>query len=296
MSRTNKIIWTVTEQADFYSAFIEELKEAGVEFPVKASDLSKTMAAARTAMKVIKVERRREMTSIDSIRGDLAKRLIDNGVFPRDYLESLRKKRAKDEPQPDPRDVRIKELEAEIETAEKYNVALIEEKRALQERIAVLENQPSPVDLVKSFFADIIAEGLAKRAVMDKPAGVYGPVKKPEGPLPDFERARRRGDVPDGKPQPKKKVALIGGWSDDHAVVVREFGEKLDLRLIKGDDSADKVRALGDWAKQPGHVVVAWFTEMRPEVERAVKLSIPSPARAQGNLQDLLGKLRGYTV
>lgn len=216
----DKIIWTVTEQADWYAAFVAALERRKVPlFPVTADRLRDVMGAARDALLVIKTERRRTITSVDSIRGDLAKRLITNGIFPRDYLESLRLKRrgAERVEERDARDDRIAQLEEELSAAIDAGAKTNDALGAALARIAELEQRPAPVDLIKSFFADIIAEGLAKRAAADKPAHVAGPIAPPKEPLPDFERARRKDPVAaaggNGSTPKLPKILIVGGNS-----------------------------------------------------------------------------------
>jgi hypothetical protein len=259
MSRTNKIKWTTTEQADFYAAFVAEMKERKLQFPVKAMDLRPLLESARVAMKVLKVERRRDITSIDSIRGEVAQRLIDNGFFPRKYLEELRKKRIKAEDKPDPRDELIKHLETTLAERDADLAALRDNLAGAESRIAQLEQQPSPVDLIKSFFSDIIAEGLEKRERAGKPAHmIIPPTRKDEGPLPAFERERRKDPVAVAQGAPgaagKPKFALVGDFvGSDKARIHEELSPLAELRYI---DAQTKFQGLKQFNANHGRIVV----------------------------------------
>lgn len=292
MSRQAKIIWTVTEQADWYAAFLEGLKERDVPFPVTAAYLPQIMESAREALKVLKVERRREITSIDAIRGELAQRLIEQQIFPRDYLESLRRKRIADAP--DPSVQRMNQLEELLALRE---AELADARQWADEREAVikqLQAAPSPMEQLQVWLARTLAMALS-----DANSGplTTTPLKQAEQrlkeALPQFERDRRRDPVAftaglptnGGKPKFAVVADLVGS---DKGRIHAEVSSLADLRYL---DSVAKFGGLKLFNATGGRIVL-WTDHAPHEWEKSLNSIGVSFHRHRGTLPALIQHLK----
>lgn len=295
MSRKAKIIWTVTEQADWYAAFIAALKERDVAFPVTQSDLKKIMEAAREALKVLKVERRRDITSIDSIRGDLAERLIGNGIFPRNYLTELRRPGSKAAAgatgKEDPQARRIAELEEHVKALEDERDGLLLEKGDFIERIAVLDRRPTATESIQLFVAETLAMALDLHEQGKRPEALRIPREKAE--IPDFERERRRdpvaaagGGLNGGKP----KFALVADFvGSDKAAIHSACSGVADLRYLDGHG---KLSGLKVFNANGGRIVV-WTNYCPHDWEQSLTSMGVSFHRHRGTLPQLIEHIKG---
>ena len=243
-----RIDWTLTEQSDWYAAFVEALKKRKVEFPVRQSDLKDVMESAREALLVLKVERRRPMASIDAIRGDYAQRLVDNGIFPRDYLDVLRRTpRAPEEPEVDPREVRITELEARLQEVSTLAASQKAEIAGLQHQ---LSKTPKERDVVVNFFADILYAAKAKEQALIKPELriTTPPVDLEAKANADAERKR----LEETSGEKRIRIAIVGGKDPMHQLVHAEVGKYADMRYFSSDDRDKLVDSLRQF-KMPGY-------------------------------------------
>lgn len=292
MSRKSKIIWTLTEESDFYAAFISELQHRKMTFPVDNSRLGDIMKAARDAVKVIKVERRRDITSVDSIRGEIAKRLIDNGFFPRNYMVSLRRGyRAGDqEGEPDPKDIRIADLMNQIEAADRDLAEYKLTVQNLRDRMQLMSEQPTPVQLIEDFFARIIAKGLGMKAASEKPAhAIISNVKKEE--LPEFERERRKD--PTGYIAPtangKPKFALVADFvGSDKASIHEAVSDVAELRYI---DAQAKLQGLKDFNANGGRIIT-WADHMPHQWDRSLTALGVTYSKHHGSLPKFIDLIK----
>lgn len=253
-----RIDWTLMEQSDWYAAFLVELDQRKVPRPVSAQYMKQVMASAREALKVLKVERRRPFTSADSFRG-VSERLIDNGIFPRDYLKSLRRSvRVKD----DPKDAEIDRLRNQLKLA---NDSCDDWQRIANERsaeIVRLSNEPSPLELIEDFFARIIRKGL-KPEESAKPHSVTLKM-----PLPEQERLRRKdpmgfaASLAGGTTKPK--FAIVSDFTDiDKGQLHRLIAGVADMRYI---DGANKFNGLGRFNADGGRIIL-WIDKCQPSWE-----------------------------
>lgn len=290
MSRKAKIIWTLTEESDFYAAFVTSLQKRRLAFPVQSSDLKAIMESAREGVLVLKVERRREMSSVDSIRGDVAKRLIDNGIFPRNYLEALRRN-AKVANDDDPQAKRIEELTAKVTQLEGQLQASEEEIGMLGDQLREAQNQPTPAQAIQRLVAETLAMALSLHDDSRKPEGVR--VQREREEIPAFERERRKDPVAaasggvNGARKPK--FALVADFvGSDKAAIQSALGELADLRYL---DAQAKLQGLKDFNANGGRIVM--WTDFAPhDWERSLTAMGVSFNRFKGTLPALIEHVR----
>lgn len=310
MARSPKIIWNVTEEADWYAAFLEGLKERKVPTPVGPGHLKEVMEAAREALKVLRVERRRSITSIDAIRGELGKRLVGNNIFPRNYLDVLRRGAAKKaiEPEIDPNLQRISELEAEITKHTSYIEELENRLETAQGRINELENQPTPMQLLQRAVAETLAMALTMAEDQKKPAGLRVPGGEPsqagkstteadrrKEDIPQFERDRRKDPIAftsainASTPGNRPKFALIADFTGgDKANIHAAVREIADVRYL---DSSNKFQGLKQFNANAGRIVV-WTDHSPHDWESSLKSLGVSFHRHRGTLSSLIQHIK----
>jgi hypothetical protein len=297
-----RIDWTTYENAQVYAATMDLLAKRKVALPVSDPQSGKLfMQAIRDAQVVITENRRRALTSIDAVSGELRKRFQDNGVLPQ-HIDCLRrgyKKRADREQQvEDPKDVRIRELEAQVKVLEEENQALEDEQDDFTDRIKELEARPDAMQVVQQWCSKMLADALRDALPsMPKVADLSAQVAPKKEPLPQFERDRRRDPeaaASGGSPKAKKRIAIIGGYDEHHRVIHTEVGAFLDLRYVRGDAAVEKIAALKDFSKEPGTSTIVWTTELGSVQLRAAQLSIQNRATFNGNVDGVVHKLRTY--
>lgn len=257
--RKARTIWNLSEESDWYAAFLVELDERKVPRPVSSLHLKAVMESARAALKVLKVERRRPINSVDSIRGALGARLVDNGVFPRDYLQSLRRSaKVKN----DPKDAQIAALNAQIKTLTDQLHEANTDLKGMDEENNRLLLQPSPLELIEDFFARIIRKGL-KPEEPPKPHGVTLKI-----PIPEQERARRKdplgftASLSGGTTKPK--FAIVSSFDDvDKGQLHRLVSGVADMRYI---DGVNKFTTLGRFNADGGRIIL-WTDKCQPSWE-----------------------------
>lgn len=255
-----RIDWTLLEQSDWHNAFLLELQQRKVPLPVSAQYMKEVMASAREALKVLKVERRRPFTSADSFRG-VSERLIDAGVFPRDYLKSLRRG-ARGKRKLDQKDEKIALLEQALAKRDQQQAEDGEVIARLQAQVQELENQPSPLAVLENFLVSVIRRGL-KPEESPKPHGIT--VK---ATIPQHEKDRRKDPMgfaaalAGGNTKPK--FAIVSSFEDiDKAKLHTSLSGAADMRYI---DGINKFTSLGRFNADGGRIIL-WADKCPPNWE-----------------------------
>ena len=292
-----RVDWNLTEQSDWYAAFLEALKKRKVEFPVRQSDLKDVMESAREALLVLKVERRRPIASIDSIRGDYAKRLVDNGVFPRNYLEVLRrqKKTDTDEPEELSEDAkRIAELENELAEKDNQLTEASDQLAAATTRLEEFATQPTPAQLLQRFVAETLAMALDMHEARGKPEHVRMPLA-PKEEVPQFEKDRRKGVLPEQQSQRvfRPRIAVLADFvGSDTRLLNDALKDEADMRYL---DAPAKFQGLKEFNANHGRIVM-WTDHAGHGWESSLSKMGISYSRFYGSLPSLLEHLKGMVA
>lgn len=248
MPRGQRVEWTDFEQETLFAAVTDLARQQPGISLVKAMQMAQ--------VSIHDARRRRKITSISNIPIGLRNRFIQVGLLARDWEKQLRRVR-KDvaAPQEDPRDARIRDLEAEV-------TKLREELRDAEVEVRELRNRPTPTQLIQTFIADTLALALQKSRA------VPGPGLTPVAAA--FAAAARPHKHEEQRPQPRDIVFLgvpldrrpyyerifngrarLRFWVEGHSLAtLQDYAKRADMTFIRQDvieaQSVDAVRAVTD--------------------------------------------------
>lgn len=249
-----RVDWTDFEQAQVYSAVVDLLKAKKIATPVEpGKNGALFMNVMREAQVVLPDKRRRPLANVDALppATPLAKRFMDNGIIPKDYYFSYRRRATKKagvpEEAPDPRDQEIVDLRNQLDAAQtgiREFQALAEQLRG---RVLELENQPSPMQVMQRAIAETLAMALQMHEDRKKPDFMRPepPVERRKEELPAFEIERRKsGGVPEQPATPRlPKILIAGGVSPEKIqAVTKPFEGKVRFTTWR-DESYDMLEA-----------------------------------------------------